>query len=222
MLEGYRVGILVEQGFEDSELVETVRAMTDSGAVVVIIGSGSGKSYRGMRGKARITVDSAADNVRVDQLDALVIPGGYAPDKMRLHQSMVDLVKKANDLGKIVAAICHGPQLLISADVVKGRRVTSWPSIAIDLTNAGATWVDEPVVQDRNIITAGRPADLPRFNKVVIDALRRKAVLCEGSARMGGVGGFNLHCVTDVDQRDAQESLLKRGQNRNEGQKSTS
>ena len=176
MLEGYRVGILVEQGFEDSELVETVRAMSDSGAVVVIIGSGSGTSYRGMRGKVRTRVDSAAENVRVDQLDALVIPGGYAPDKMRLHQSMVDLVKKAHDLGKIVAAICHGPQLLISADIVKGRRVTSWPSIAIDLTNAGATWVDEPVVQDRNIITAGRPADLPRFNKVVIDALRKKAV----------------------------------------------
>jgi len=176
MLEGYRVGILVEQGFEDSELVETVRAMSESGAVVVIIGSGSGTIYRGMRGKARITVDSTADDVRVDQLDALVIPGGYAPDNMRLHQSMVDLVRKAHDLGKIVAAICHGPQLLISADVVKGRRVTSWPSIAIDLANAGATWVDEPVVQDRNIITAGRPADLPRFNKVVIDALRKKAV----------------------------------------------
>ena len=176
MLEGHRVGILVEQGFEDSELVETVRAMSDSGAVVVIIGSGSGTSYRGMRGKVRTRVDSAAENVRVDQLDALVIPGGYAPDKMRLHPSMVDLVRKAHDLGKIVAAICHGPQLLISADIVKGRRVTSWPSIAIDLTNAGATWVDEPVVQDRNIITAGRPADLPRFNKVVIDALRKKAV----------------------------------------------
>jgi protease I len=129
-----------------------------------------------MRGKVRARVDSTAENVRVDQLDALVIPGGYAPDKMRLHRSMVDLVKKAHDLGKIVAAICHGPQLLISADIVKGRRVTSWPSIAIDLTNAGATWVDEPVVQDRNIITAGKPADLPRFNKRVIEALRKKAV----------------------------------------------
>jgi protease I len=176
MLEGYRVGILVEQGFEDSELVETVRAIGDSGAVVVTIGSGSAASYRGMRGKVRTRVDSTAENVRIDQLDALVIPGGHAPDKMRLHQSMVDLVKTAHELGKIVAATCHGPQLLISADVVKGRRVTSWPSIAIDLTNAGATWVDEPVVQDENIITAGRPADLPRFNKAVIHALRKRAV----------------------------------------------
>jgi protease I len=176
MLEGNRVGILVEEGFEDSELVEITRAMSDSGAVVVTIGSGSSASYRGLRGKVRARVDSTAENMRADQLDALVIPGGYAPDRMRLHQSMVDLVKGAHDSGKVVAAICHGPQLLISAQVVRGRRVTSWPSIAIDLANAGATWVDEPVVQDRNVITAGKPADLPRFNKTVINALRKKAV----------------------------------------------
>ena len=176
MLEGYRVGILVEQGFEDSELAETVRALSDSGAVVVIIGSGSSLSYRGLRGKLRVRADSTAEDVLVDQLDALVIPGGYAPDKMRLHQSMVDLVRRAHDAGKIVAAICHGPQLLISAEIVKGKRVTSWPSIAIDLANAGAVWIDEAVVQDRNIITAGRPADLPRFNKAVIEALQKKAV----------------------------------------------
>lgn len=176
MLEGYKVGILVEQGFEDSELVEIVRAMSDSGAVVVLIGNGSVASYRGLRGKVRTRVDTTAERVRADQLDALVIPGGYAPDKMRLHQSMVDLVGEAHGSGKVVAAISHGPQLLISAGVVEGRRVTSWPSIAIDLTNAGATWVDEPVVQDRNIITAGKPADLPRFNKAVIDALRNRLV----------------------------------------------
>jgi protease I len=176
MLEGYRVGILVEQGFEDSELAETVRALSDSGAVVVMIGSGSSLSYRGLRGKLRVRADSAAEDTRVDELDALVIPGGYAPDKMRLHQSMVDLVRRAHDAGKIVAAICHGPQLLISAEIVKGKRVTSWPSIAIDLVNAGAVWIDEAVVQDRNIITAGRPADLPKFNKAVIEALQKKAV----------------------------------------------
>jgi deglycase len=176
MLEGYRVGILVEQGFEDSELAETVRALSDSGAVVVIIGSGSSLSYRGLRGKLRVRADSTAEDTRVDQLDALVIPGGYAPDKMRLHQSMVDLVRRAHDAGKIVAAICHGPQLLISAEIVKGKRVTSWPSIAIDLANAGAAWIDEPVVQDRNVITAGKPADLPKFNKAVIEALQKKAV----------------------------------------------
>jgi protease I len=84
---------------------------------------------------------------------------------------MVDLVRKAHDAGKVIAAVCHGPQLLISAEVVGGRRVTSWPSVAIDLKNAGAIWVDEPVVKDGNIITSRRPADLPRFNKAIIEAL---------------------------------------------------
>jgi protease I len=85
---------------------------------------------------------------------------------------MIDLVRRAFDLGKVVAAVCHGPQLLISADIVAGRRVTSWPSIAIDLKNAGANWVDEPVVRDGNLITARKPSDLPRFNKAIIDALK--------------------------------------------------
>lgn len=175
MLEGYRVGILVEQGFEDSEMTETMRALSDSGVVVITIGSGSSQSYRGLRSKLRVRADSNAQDVRVDRLNALVITGGYAADKMRLHKSMVDLVRRAHDSGLIVAAVCHGPQLLISAGIVRGRRVTSWPSIAIDLVNAGAIWVDEAVVKDMNIITAGKPADLPRFNKAVIEALQDKA-----------------------------------------------
>ena len=85
---------------------------------------------------------------------------------------MVDLVRRTHDLGKVVAAICHGPQLLISSEIVKGRRVTSWSSVAVDLRNAGADWVDAPVVQDGNLITSRKPADLPRFNKAIIEALR--------------------------------------------------
>ena len=176
MLEGKRIAILAEEDFEDIELVEPMRAMKEAGARVVVVGSGSSESYRGKRGTATVKVDTTADKVKTDDFDAIIIPGGYAPDKMRLHQPMVDLVKKAHETGKVIAAVCHGAQLLISADIVKGRRVTSWPSVAVDLKNAGATWVDEPVVQDRNIITAGKPADLPRFNKMVIDALRKKAV----------------------------------------------
>ena len=171
MLEGKRIAILVEEDFEDSELMEPLRAMKDGGARVVIVGSGSKQSYKSKRGSATIVADTTADKVKPEDFDVIIIPGGYAPDKMRLYQSMVDLVRKAHAEGKIIAAVCHGPQLLISADIVKGRRVTSWPSVAIDLKNAGAIWVDEPVVRDGNIITSRKPADLPKFNKAIIEAL---------------------------------------------------
>jgi protease I len=171
MLEGKRIAILVEEDFEDSELMEPLRAMKDGGARVVIVGSGSKQSYKGKRGSATIAVDTTADKVKPEDFDAIIVPGGYAPDKMRLYQPMVDLVREAHDKGKIIAAICHGPQLLISADVVSGHRMTSWPSVAVDLKNAGAIWVDEPVVRDNNIITSRRLVDLPKFNKAIIEAL---------------------------------------------------
>ena len=173
MLAGKRIAILAEEGFEDAELIEPLRAMKDAGARVVIVGSGSQKSYKGKRG-ATVTVDTTAEKVNAQDFDAIIVPGGYAPDRMRLHQSMIDLVRKAYDAGKVIAGVCHGPQLLISADIVRGRRVTSWPSVAIDLKNAGSIWVDEPVVQDGNLITSRKPADLPRFNKAIIEALTRR------------------------------------------------
>jgi protease I len=171
MLAGKRIAIMVEADFEDSELAEPLKAMRDGGARVVIVGSGSRPSYKGKRGTVTVAADTTADKVSAGDFDAVIVPGGYAPDKMRLHPPMVDLVKKAHDTGKIVAAICHGPQLLISAGIVRGRRMTSWPSVAVDLENAGATWVDEPVVRDGNIITSRRPVDLPKFNKAIIEAL---------------------------------------------------
>jgi len=170
-LKGKRVAIFAEQDFEDSELTEPLKAMKEAGAQVFVVGSGSQTSYKGKRGKATIKVDIDADKVRAEDFDAIIIPGGYAPDKMRLHQPMIDLVKKAHDLGRVIAAICHGPQLLISADIVRGRRVTSWPSVTVDLKNAGANWVDEPMVKDGNIITSRKPSDLPLFNSAIIQAL---------------------------------------------------
>jgi protease I len=172
MLDGKRVAILVEEDFEDSELTEPLRAMKNAGAKVVIIGNGSKETYKGKRGNATVRVDANADKVKADDFDAIIIPGGYAPDKMRLHQAMVDFVRKAYSSGKLIAAICHGPQLLISAKIVQGRIVTSWPSLAIDLRNAGAEWVDAPVVRDGNLITSRKPADLPKFNKAIIEALK--------------------------------------------------
>jgi protease I len=172
MLDGKMIAILAEGGFEDSELVEFLWAMKDAGVKVVVVGSGSQENYLGRRGKALLEVDVAADKVSVEDFDAIMVPGGYAPDKMRLHQPMIDLVRKAYDAGKVVAAICHGPQLLISADIVRGRRTTSWPTVAIDLKNAGANWIDAPLVQDGNLITSRKPDDLPWFNRAIIDALK--------------------------------------------------
>ncbi len=172
MLQGRRIAILAEDGFEDSELIEPLRAMKDAGAKVFVVGSGSSDAYRGKRGNVNIHVDDAADKVSAADFDAIIIPGGHAPDRMRLHHEMVDLVRESYLSGKVVAAICHGPQLLISADIVRGRRVTSWPSIAVDLRNAGAEWHDAPLVKDGNLITSRKPADIPKFNKAIIDALR--------------------------------------------------
>lgn len=171
MLKGRRVAILVEDDFEDAELIGSLNAMKDAGAKVTVIGSGSKKIYQGKRSHTAITVDADADRVSPQDFDAVIIPGGYAPDRMRLYQPMIDLVKNAFDSGKLVAAICHGPQLLISAGVVRGRRLTSWPSVKVDLDNAGANWVDEPVVRDGNLITSRKPADIPKFNQAITDAL---------------------------------------------------
>ena len=172
MLGGNRVAILVEEGFEDSELTESVKALKDAGAKVVIVGSGSQDSYQGKRKKTQVKPNVNANEIKASDFDAVIIPGGHAPDKMRLHQSMIDLVRDAYDSGKIVAAICHGPQLLISANVVGGHRVTSWSSVAVDLRNAGAEWVNEPVVRDGNLVTSRKPVDIPKFNKAIIDALK--------------------------------------------------
>ena len=162
---------MAEEGFEDAEMSETLKAMKKAGARVVIVGSGSQESYRGKRGSAIVRVDTTADKVKAEDFDAIIVPGGYAPDKMRLHPPMIDLVREAYHLGKVIAAVCHGPQLLISPDSVRGRRLTSWPSVAVDLKNAGADWVDAPLVQDGNLITSRKPADLPRFNQAIIKIL---------------------------------------------------
>ncbi len=170
-LEGKKIAILAEADFEDDELTAPLQAMRDAGAEVTIVGTKRGAKYRGKRRKAEIVADAAADGVNPLDFDAVIVPGGYAPDKMRLHQAMIDLVRSAYDSGKLIAAVCHGPQLLISAEIVKNKRMTSWPSVAVDLKNAGADWVDEELVRDGNLITSRRPSDLPVFNKAIIDAL---------------------------------------------------
>lgn len=166
-----RVALLVEEDFEDRELTGPRDTLRAAGVDVTIVGPQAGQSYRGKRGEATVTADIAAGAARAADFDAIVIPGGYAPDRMRLRHAMVDLVRDAVEAGKPVAAICHGPQLLISARALRGRTVTCWPSIAIDVKNAGGLYVDRPVVEDGNLITSRKPDDVAAFANAILKAL---------------------------------------------------
>jgi protease I len=172
-LQGKRVAILVEEEFEDFELTGPLELLRAAGATVTLVGPVKGATYRGKRGEATVSADVAAGSVRIADFDALVIPGGHAPDRMRMRHAMVDLARDAMDAGKPVAAICHGPQLLISANALRGRTLTCWPSIAIDVKNAGGMYVDKPVMEDGNLITSRKPDDVEAFSEAIVRALSR-------------------------------------------------
>lgn len=169
-ISGKRIAILVEEGYEDSELTGPLEGLQAAGAVVSLVAPYAAREYAGKRGHV-VTSDVAAGTARSGDFDALVIPGGHAPERMRMRHAMVDLTREMAAAGKPVAAICHGPQLLISADVLRGRTVTCWPAIAIDVRNAGGLYVDRPVVQDGNLITSRKPDDVPQFTAAVIASL---------------------------------------------------
>jgi protease I len=170
---GKRVAMLVEEEFEDRELTGPLDVLRSAGVTVVIVGPAAGASYHGKRGEATVTADVSAGTARITDFDAVVIPGGHAPDRMRMRHAMVDLARDAMDAGKPVAAICHGPQVLISANVLRGRTLTCWPSIAVDVKNAGGLYVDKPVVEDGNLITSRKPDDVPFFSEAILRALAR-------------------------------------------------
>lgn len=161
----------MEEEFEDSEVTGPAQLLRDAGIEVVLVGPLAGATYTGRKGAA-VVADMAAGKARAAQFDAVVIPGGHAPDRMRMRHAMVDLVRDMVGANKPVAAICHGPQLLISVNALRGRTVTCWPSIAIDVKNAGGLYVDKPVVVDGPIITARKPDDIPAFTQALIDALK--------------------------------------------------
>jgi len=171
VLTGKRVAMLVEDGFEDRELTGPLEALRGAGAKVTVVGPTSGAEFKGKRGVAVVTSDMAAGAAKMKDFDALVIPGGHAPDKMRMRHAMVDLARDAMEAGKPVAAICHGPQLLISANALRGRTLTCWPSIAIDVKNAGGLYVDKPVVLDGNLITSRKPDDVRVFTEAIVRAV---------------------------------------------------
>jgi deglycase len=179
-LAGKRVAMLVEDEFEDRELTGPLEALRAAGAEVVLIGPTANAEFRGKRGKALVTSMLAAGAAHMKDFDALVIPGGHAPDRMRMRHAMLDLAQEAMSAGKPVAAICHGPQVLISANLLRGRTLTCWPSIAVDVKNAGGLYVDKPVVEDGNLITSRKPDDVPIFTEAIIRALSRQVVRTAG------------------------------------------
>jgi protease I len=172
-LAGKKVYILAEELYEEMELWVPYYRMKEEGAAVTLIGSGSATRYLGKSGSYPVKVDGEAKDFRGDACDALIIPGGYAPDKMRRHANMVRLVKEAVAAGKVVAAICHGGWMLCSADVLRGKKATGAQAIQVDMANAGATFIDAEVVVDGKLVTSRRPDDLPAFNKAIIAALAK-------------------------------------------------
>lgn len=171
-LHGKRIAILATQGFEQSELEQPREALHAAGAETEIISPHEGQ-IRGWDeddfGDA-VDVDRALDDANPDDYDGLLLPGGVMnPDKLRLEPKAVEFVRAFFTVGKPVAAICHGPQLLIEADVVRGRKLTSYASVKKDLMNAGATWVDQEVVVDNGLVTSRKPDDIPAFNAKMIE-----------------------------------------------------
>ena len=170
-LSGKKILILVETFYNEFEFWYPYYRLKEAGAQVIVVGSGSADTYKSKAGLA-VTVDTTADQVAVADYDGVVIPGGYAPDHMRRYASMVDLVKGFDKAGKLVAAICHAGWLLASADIIRGRKVTSYFSIKDDLINAGGEWMDAEVVVDGNLVTSRTPDDLPAFLRAIIGLLR--------------------------------------------------
>ena len=174
-LAGKKVAILATDGFEQSELTEPRRKLLETGDTAHVVAPHAG-SIQGMQHHdkgEKVTVDKTLDEVRPEEYDALVLPGGVAnPDALRTMPKAVAFVRHFFDARKPVAAICHGPWTLVEADVVRGRTLTSWPSLKTDIRNAGGTWVDEEVVVDKGLVSSRKPDDLPAFCKKMFEEIR--------------------------------------------------
>jgi protease I len=178
-LEGLKVAILVDDGFEQVELTEPRKALVHAGAETRIVSP----KRRRVRGwdftdwGHELPVDVPLDAARPDNFDALLLPGGvFNPDSLRMQPKAVAFVKAFFDAGKPVASICHGPWILIEAGAAQGRRIASWPSLKTDLRNAGAEWVDEEVVVDGHLVTSRNPDDIPAFNRAMIDLFAQSLI----------------------------------------------
>src|SRR5438309_5373933 len=171
-----RIACVLDVDYEDSEFKEPYGAFRKAGHKVTVIGLKAGKDLKGRKGEVTTKDEAGIDQVRPDQFDALFIPGGYSPDHLRADPRMVSFTKAFFDADKPLFAICHGPQLLITARVVKGRKLTAWKTIQDDLSQVGAAVVDQEVVVDKNLITSRQPSDIPAFIRESLKLLEKVPV----------------------------------------------
>jgi protease I len=175
-LNGKKIAILATDGFEQVELLEPRKALDSAGATTVVIAPKSGeiKGWDMKDWGKKVKVDKVLDDANPNEYDALVLPGGVInPDQLRMDPKAVNFVRQFVSTGKTVAAICHGPWTLLEAGALKGKTVTSWPSLKTDLKNAGANWVDREVATDGQFITSRKPDDIPAFNKAIIESVNK-------------------------------------------------
>jgi len=167
-----RIAFVLGDDFEDSEFRKPYDALKAAGHTVEVLGAKAGATVKGKKGTEQVKIEASAGDRDPASYDALVIPGGYSPDHLRIDPGVVAFARAMVRGGKLIAAVCHGPQLLIEVDAVRGKQVTSWPSVATDLKNAGATWVDREVVVDGTLITSRKPDDLPAFSEAIKNAIK--------------------------------------------------
>ncbi|MFO7867605.1 MAG: type 1 glutamine amidotransferase domain-containing protein [Candidatus Aminicenantes bacterium] len=167
-----KIAAIMDDMFEDIEYTKPAEKFREEGHDVQVVGIKAGKTLTGKKKDTKVEVDQGLDQANPDDFDALFIPGGYSPDKLRIHPSALDFVKAFMQNNKPVFSICHAPQLLITAQVLKGRKLTGWKSIVQDIKNAGAEFADQEVVVDGNLVSSRNPGDLPAFIREALKKLK--------------------------------------------------
>lgn len=167
-----KIAVIITNMFEDSEYSEPVNAFKKAGHKIIRVGLKEGEVVKGKKKGTLVKIDKAVTDVSVEDFDALLIPGGYSPDKLRANEDAVKFTKEFAESGKPIFSICHGPQLLITAQALKGRKITGWKSIIQDIKNAGAEFIDQEVVEDENLVSSRHPGDIPAFIRTSLKKLK--------------------------------------------------
>lgn len=171
-----KIAVIIADLFEDSEYIQPAKAFQDAGCKLQHIGLKAGETVKGKKEGTPVVIDVEFDDVSVDDFDALLIPGGYSPDKLRAEEAPVEFTRQFVESGKPVFAICHAPQILITADVIRGKKLTGWKSIIQDIKNAGAEFLDQAVVVDGNLVSSRHPGDLPQFIEASLAKLKKRSI----------------------------------------------